>query len=220
MGCSSSVSVMHDEAEDTRVTRVIYTDRTGQEFVQHSAPFKEGVRRFNSMRISDEDASGIVVPLASTHNKHVKQQLACSLCNIGDLFQSEAQGQGVGSVAPKFAQSDRLNKFLAAIEQNPRLLEKSMLPSQLPKNRNKAVLKVDQEVSEQSLADLCIEEARVFMLLAAASDAETRAMVQVIGVAWKQHIAPLFRTVVAEWEHLPLDLCALADRAVRRCCYT
>ncbi|CAE7473880.1 unnamed protein product [Symbiodinium microadriaticum] len=120
MGCSSSVSVMHDEVEHTGITRVIYTDRTGQEFVQHSAPFKEGIRRFNSMRISDEDASGIVVPLASTHNKHVKQ----------------------------------LNKFLAAIEQNPRLLEKSMLPSQLPKHRNKAVLKVDQEVSEQSLADV------------------------------------------------------------------
>eukprot|EP00439_Symbiodinium_sp_Y106_P035761 s3134_g4.t1 len=110
MGCSSSVSVMHDEVEDTGVTRVIYTDATGQEFVQHSAPFKEGIRRFNSMRISDKDASGIFVPLASTHSQHVKQ----------------------------------FNKFLAAIEQNPRLLEKRVLPSQLPKHcKQAALMKVD-----------------------------------------------------------------------------
>ncbi|CAE7822639.1 unnamed protein product [Symbiodinium sp. CCMP2592] len=121
MGCSSSVSVMDDEVEDTGVTRVIYTDRNGQQFVQHSAPFKEGIRRFNSMRISDKDASGIIVPLASTHNKHV----------------------------------EKLNKFLAAIEQNPRLLEKRVLPSQLPKNCSQAVLlKVDKEFSEQSVADV------------------------------------------------------------------
>ncbi|OLP98624.1 hypothetical protein AK812_SmicGene18882 [Symbiodinium microadriaticum] len=110
MGCSSSVSVMHDEVEHTGITRVIYTDRTGQEFVQHSAPFKEGVRRFHSMRISDAD-------------------------------------KGKGWV--------QLNKFLAAIEQNPRLLEKRMRPSQLPKHCSQAaLLKVDKEVSEQSLADV------------------------------------------------------------------
>ncbi|CAE7443718.1 unnamed protein product [Symbiodinium sp. CCMP2456] len=121
MGCSSSVSVVRDEVEDTGITRVIYTDRTGQKFVQHSTPFKEGIRRFNSMRISDKDASGIIVPLASTHNQHVK----------------------------------RLDKFLAAIEQNPRLLEKRVLPSQLPKHCSQAaLLKVDQEVSGQSLADV------------------------------------------------------------------
>ena len=32
MGCSSSVSVMHDEVEDTGVTRVIYTDRVNPLF--------------------------------------------------------------------------------------------------------------------------------------------------------------------------------------------
>ncbi|CAE7822646.1 unnamed protein product [Symbiodinium sp. CCMP2592] len=122
MGCSSSVSVMHD-VEDTGVTRVMYTDSAGQEFVQQSVPFKEGIRRFNSMSISDKDASGTIVPLASTHNQHVK----------------------------------KLNKFLAAIEQNPRLLEKRVLPSQLPKHcRQAALLKVDldQDVSEQSVADV------------------------------------------------------------------
>ncbi|CAE7730112.1 pks3, partial [Symbiodinium necroappetens] len=60
MGCSSSMSVMHDDVEDTLVTRVNHLqDATGQEYVQQSAPFKEGLRRFNSMRISDRDASGI-----------------------------------------------------------------------------------------------------------------------------------------------------------------
>ncbi|CAE7234518.1 unnamed protein product [Symbiodinium sp. CCMP2592] len=121
MGCSSSVSVMHEDVEDTGSTRVIFTDKTGQEFAQQSTPFKEGIRRFNSMRISDKDASGIIVPLASTHNHHVRQ----------------------------------LNKFLAAIEQDPRLLEKRVLPSQLPKNCGQAVLpKVDKEVSEKSLGDV------------------------------------------------------------------
>ncbi|CAE7344206.1 unnamed protein product [Symbiodinium sp. CCMP2456] len=121
MGCSSSVSVMHDDVEDTGVARVVFTDGAGQEFVQQSAPFKEGLRRFNSMRVSDKDASGINVPLASTHNHHVKQ----------------------------------LNKFLAAIEQNPRLLEKRVLPSQVPKNcgRTAALLKVDKELSEKSWAE-------------------------------------------------------------------
>ena len=158
MGCSSSVSVMHDEVEDTGVTRVIYTDRASPfsrltkhflmpfavaKFVQKAvetpagphwtrvrpafrsiqglgmvwvepcsgfhllASTQEGVRRFHSMRISDADASGIIVPLASTHNKHVERQLACSLCNIGELFESEGQGQGVGSAALKLAQRDR-----------------------------------------------------------------------------------------------------------------
>ena len=42
--------------------------------------------------------------------------------------------------------TQRLNKFLAAIEQNPSLLEKRVLPSQLPKNCGKPMLlKVDKE---------------------------------------------------------------------------
>ncbi|CAE7940309.1 unnamed protein product, partial [Symbiodinium sp. KB8] len=95
-------------------------DAAGQEFTQQSTPFKEGLRRFNSMRISDRDASGINVPLASTHNHHVRQ----------------------------------LNKFLAAIEQNPRLLEKRVRPSQLPKNCGQPMpLKVDKEISEKSWAE-------------------------------------------------------------------
>ena len=46
----------------------------------------------------------------------------------------------------KCAGTLRLNKFLAAIEQDPRLLEKRVLPSQLPKNCGQAVLpKVDKD---------------------------------------------------------------------------
>jgi len=112
---------MHDDVEDTGVTRVIFTDAAGQEFVQQSAPFKEGLRRFNSMRISERDASGINVPLASTHNHHVRQ----------------------------------LNMFLAAIEKNPKLLERRVLPSQVPKNCGQSVLlKVDKELSEKSSAEV------------------------------------------------------------------
>ena len=76
MGCSSSASVMHDDLEDTSLTRVIFTDwhvvfqidtafpalprahlvfgvprqahecaqdAAGQQFVEHSAPFKDWV---------------------------------------------------------------------------------------------------------------------------------------------------------------------------------
>ena len=46
----------------------------------------------------------------------------------------------------KCSGTPRLNKFLAAIEQNPRLLEKRVRPSQLPKNCGQPMpLKVDKE---------------------------------------------------------------------------
>ncbi|CAE7447039.1 unnamed protein product [Symbiodinium sp. CCMP2592] len=93
MGCSSSASPVHDDLEDTSLTRVIFTDAAGRKFVEHSAPFKEGLRRFSSMRISDGDASaiGIKVPLASTHNRHVREQLAC---NISKCVESESKFLG------------------------------------------------------------------------------------------------------------------------------
>ena len=56
---------------------------------------QEGIRRFNSMCISDKDASGTIVPLASTHNQHVKKQLAR---NLSEFF--ESQDPGVGSSLP------------------------------------------------------------------------------------------------------------------------
>ncbi|CAE7793598.1 unnamed protein product, partial [Symbiodinium sp. CCMP2456] len=114
MGCATSASVTHDDLEDASLTRVVFTDAAGRELVEHSAPFKEGLRRFNSMRISDGDASafGINVPLASTHNRHVR----------------------------------RLDKFLAEVEQNPRMLEKRV--------RQRPLLKVAKEISEQSMSDV------------------------------------------------------------------
>eukprot|EP00439_Symbiodinium_sp_Y106_P024012 s1198_g2.t3 len=82
MGCSSSASVMHDDLEDTSLTRVIFTDwhtafpalprahlvfgvprqahecaqdASGQQFVEHSAPFKDWVlARLNKFLASVE----------------------------------------------------------------------------------------------------------------------------------------------------------------------
>ncbi|CAE7654021.1 unnamed protein product, partial [Symbiodinium pilosum] len=98
-------------------------DRRGRKINERSAPFKEPLRRFNSMRCNDHDAAGITVPIASTHENHLK----------------------------------RLNKFLAEVERNPKLLERRVLPSQLAGRRyslTEIIEQVGKDSYETDIADV------------------------------------------------------------------
>ncbi|OLQ08718.1 Glycine--tRNA ligase [Symbiodinium microadriaticum] len=124
MGCASSASVMHDDLEDASLTRVVFTDAAGQEFVEHSAPFKAG---FGQPCSQTELQTGG----PSTLQFHANQQQLAR--NIGKGFESGTDPTG-------------LNEFLATVEQNPRMLEKRL--------RQAKLLKVAKEISEQSVSDV------------------------------------------------------------------
>ena len=64
----------------------------------HAWDSQEGLRRFSSTHVSEWEASslGIKVPLASTHYRHVRKQLAC---NISKRFESESNPSGLFSVS-------------------------------------------------------------------------------------------------------------------------